>query len=921
MYRQILIDESDRDLQRILWKPNQSAPVETYRLRTVTYGTTCAPFLATRALKALAEEEQNNYPEAAAKLITNTYVDDILIGSNDLPAAKDLQYQLIELLKKGCMELHKWVSNDSELLNDQKNLEYSFPSESETVKTLGMLWRPTSDVFTFRVACNLKNNFTKREVLSTIARLFDPLGLIAPVITIAKLFMQRLWLQRLSWSDPIPPNDLHDWIYFLKDLPAVNKLEVSRCTLINNSSSIDLHAFADASSKAFGAVLYLCSKNDLGEVQSSILCSKSRVCPIKAMTIPRLELSATLLLARLVSKVISTIQVPINHIYMWTDSTIAISWIKTPPERLKTFVANRVREINLLCPNYDWRHVKSADNPADLISRGVSAKNLVNNSLWFNGPSFINSNMCLPVEINDFKNDKEYLKEVKTSSEPVLSCKISDEFVINILNLSNNYAKICRIVSYIFRFVFNMKSPTERRKGKLEIQEIKEASNFLVRKVQLSEFADEIKVLSKNVNLNQSKIKNLAPFLDENNVLRVGGRLQKSKLTVDERHPKLLPSNHRLTKLIMCSFHLKHLHVGPQTLLHLVRQEFWPIGGRNLARKIVNECIVCFKNKPISCNQLLGNLPAERVNPSPPFSNCGIDFCGPFLIKYKGQRKGIFQKIYAAVFICFATKAIHLELVTDLTSEALIATLKRFFARRGKCSCIFSDNAGNFIGANSELKRLQKLVSNPDNNLANYLISENINWKFIPPRSPNFGGLWESGVKSFKHHLKRAAGAVKLTFEEFLTLTAEIEGILNSRPIVPMSSDPHDYSALTPGHFLIGRPLTSIAEPSLIERAENYLSRWKRVTKLLQQIWKGWKRDYLNNLHLRNKWQFTKDNVKPNDMVILKDNDLPPYRWKLGRIQEIIKGSDGLVRVVTVKVANGIVKRGISQICLLPINN
>ncbi|GBL82129.1 hypothetical protein AVEN_252331-1 [Araneus ventricosus] len=185
-------DETGRDLQRILWKPNQFAPVETYRLRTVTYGTTCTPFLATRALKALAEEEQSEFPQAAATLLTDVYVDDILSGSNNLEETKALQHQLIQLLKKGGMELHKWVSNHPELLYDNKNLDYVFPSDSNSVKTLGMQWRPISDIFTFQVAVKLKDNFSKREVLSNIARLFDPLGLIGPVITSAKIFLQTL---------------------------------------------------------------------------------------------------------------------------------------------------------------------------------------------------------------------------------------------------------------------------------------------------------------------------------------------------------------------------------------------------------------------------------------------------------------------------------------------------------------------------------------------------------------------------------------------------------------------------------------------------------------------------------------------------------------------------------------------------------
>ncbi|XP_055944329.1 uncharacterized protein LOC129975296 [Argiope bruennichi] len=285
------------------------------------------------------------------------------------------------------MQLHKWVLNHPELLGNNQNLNFEFPDL--TVKTLGMQWRPTSDIFTFEVTVSLNNNYSKREVLSVIARLFDPLGLISPIITSAKIFLQRLWQQRLNWNDTIPQNDLNDWLKFLKDLPVVNQLKIQRCVIIENPTTIDLHCFCDASNKAYGAVIYVCSKNKSGEVKTSLLCSKSRVCPIKESTIPRLELSAALLLSRLASKVISILPVTLNHVYMWSDSTVILAWIKTPPEKLKPFVSNRVRKINSLCPNYDWRHIKSIDNPADLISRGTSATNLINSQIWFNGPQFL----------------------------------------------------------------------------------------------------------------------------------------------------------------------------------------------------------------------------------------------------------------------------------------------------------------------------------------------------------------------------------------------------------------------------------------------------------------------------------------------------------------------------------------------------
>ncbi|XP_071044168.1 uncharacterized protein [Parasteatoda tepidariorum] len=257
--------------------------------------------------------------------------------------------------------------------------------------------------------------------------------------------------------------------------------------------------------------------------------------------------------------------------------------------------------------------------------------------------------------------------------------------------------------------------------------------------------------------------------------------------------------------------------------------------------------------------------------------------------------------------------------LSDLTAEALIATLKRCFARRGLPSIIFSDNATNYTGAHSELRKLYDIVKNSEN-LASYLSHEFVVWKFIPPRSPNFGGIWEAEVKSFKHHLKRAIGNSKLTLEEFLTVMNQIESVLNSRPLFPLSSDPNDFETLTPSHFLIGRPINSIPEFPVADIPDNRLSRWHRIQKINQTIWKKWSRDYLNNLQQRSKWLFEKNNVKPGTLVLINEDNQPLCSWIIGRIYEVIPGNDRKIRVVIVKTAQGFFKRSISNICVLPIN-
>ncbi|GBM42355.1 hypothetical protein AVEN_183601-1, partial [Araneus ventricosus] len=258
----------------------------------------------------------------------------------------------------------------------------------------------------------------------------------------------------------------------------------------------------------------------------------------------------------------------------------------------------------------------------------------------------------------------------------------------------------------------------------------------------------------------------------------------------------------------------------------------------------------------------MGDLPEDRVNPNFVFNSVGIDFAGPFYIKTKLRKRDPPTKIYACIIICLSTKAIHLELVSDLSSEALIAALKRFMARRGKCRKILSDNATNFVGTKNEINRLFKLMEQQDALFQNFLSEEEITWSHIPPRAPHHGGLWEVGVKAFKFYFKRVVSNTCLTYEEFLTILIQIEGLLNSRPLTPLSSEVEDLEILTLGHFLIGRPITAIPEPLMVELNDNRLNRWQLLTKKVQTIWKHWSKNYLNNLQQRHKWMFKRDNIK-----------------------------------------------------------
>lgn len=315
-------------------------------------------------------------------------------------------------------------------------------------------------------------------------------------------------------------------------------------------------------------------------------------------------------------------------------------------------------------------------------------------------------------------------------------------------------------------------------------------------------------------------------------------------------------------------------------------------------------------------------MPEARLTPKRPFFNCGLDYAGPFDIKSSKIRNSKILKSYLCLFVCFATKAVHLEIVSDLTTEAFLNALKRFIARRGKCQNIFSDCASNFVGANREIKDLYKLISDKETNvkLKDYLCHEGINWNFIPARSPHFGGLWESHIKIAKEYMKKVVGNSSLTFEELSTVFTQIEACMNSRPLSPLSNDPKDLMPLTPGHFLIGEPLLSLVEPNVRDVKCSHLKRYQHLSQLVQTFWNRWSHEYLNTLNRRSKWQVNNDNfVKIGDLVILREDNLPPLKWNLGRVIEVFPGSDGLVRVVSVQTAKGIFKRAVAKISVLPI--
>ncbi|CAK9816895.1 hypothetical protein ANTPLA_LOCUS9158 [Anthophora plagiata] len=483
--------------------------------------------------------------------------------------------------------------------------------------------------------------------------------------------------------------------------------------------------------------------------------------------------------------------------------------------------------------------------------------------------------------------------------------------------------RLIRFVAFCRRAVSNRKVEF-KTSGKYTIEELKRARLQIIRVIQQKHFSRDIKNLKEGIPLNsKGKLICLNPFLDSDGVIRVGGRLTNAQIAYSRKYSILLPHNDHVTNLIIRNEHIKHWHAGVQATLNAVRYNYWPIDGKNITRHIIHKCVRCSKLNPKLQNYTMGDLPKNRVIHSRPFTNVGLDYCGPFLLKEKKFRNKGKIKSYVAVFVCFTTRAVHLELVTDLTTETCLEAIKRFCARRGKPTNVYSDNATNFIGVKNEILKVRAFFMSNENNtkLSNYFQNEGINWHFIPPRSPHFGGLWEAAVRSFKHHLYRTVGEAMFTYEQFNTCIVEIESILNSRPLTPLSSDPNDLIALTPAHFLIGDSLPSFPEIDLQDVPINRLSTWQRVQKVKQHFWKRWHKEYLNELRTRSKWhQGNGVQIKIGQLVMIKEDNLPPMQWSMGRIVAVHPGADNIVRVATVKTQTGVYKRCVKKLAPLPID-
>ena len=816
MYREVELCPQDRHLHRFLWRPDKTGPIMDYQMNRVTFGVTSSPYVAVRVLQQTADDHCDPDSKAHWHIHQSFYVDDLLAGAETVEEAVQLFLDLRKVLLKGGFELRKWRSSSSQVLDRiPLDLQEAIPqkemvdSHSATYpKALGIVWNSREDVLAVQVQLPDQFRSTKRGVSSDTAKSFDVLGWLAPFMLRMKVLFQDMWREKVDWDTPLREESRARHRQWREELPILRDIHLPRCYFTQSERRcVELHGFADASTLAYAAVVYVRAVYEDGTVSSELVVAKTKVAPLKTVSIPRLELCGAVLLTELLVATGAALQVDKSHMHGWCDSTAALGWLRNSPSRYKTYVANRVA---LAADNVDpgiWQHVATQDNPADCASRGLSAEELKSHSLWWHGPPWLLHNPVpkSPQPRAEARN-LDLIKEEKEVAVHIMTTKVVGGWE----GRFNNYHKLLQgtALAFLFcRILLSTRPGRSRIKAShLTVQQLDEAEEFLYQQAQQRSFGEELGRLTATTPQpvrQDSRLKAVNPFINEKGLMVVGGRLGKSSVSSMQAHPIILSSSDHVTKLIFVHYHHTLLHCGPTLLLSHIATFLYVVAARKLARSVCRNCLVCRRRAPRALTQMMGELPSPRVNPAQCFLNTGLDYAGPVYLKRGNPRKPSITKGYLAIFVCLATKAIHIEVVSDQTTEALLAALKRFSYHKGLPSNIFSDNGSNFVGARHELHDLYVFLSLPTTDAAirSCLMSRKISWHHIPKRAPHFGGIWEAAVKSTKHHLRRTVGQVKLYYEEMTTVTCQIAACLNSRPY--LAQDCHESDGqlpLTPGH-------------------------------------------------------------------------------------------------------------------------
>nr|CAB3263161.1 uncharacterized protein LOC104265735 [Phallusia mammillata] len=932
MFHQIRVTPKDRDALRFLWWPGGDLTNQptAHQMTVHLFGATSSPSCASFCLKQTALDFGQDFNAQASSVVRrNFYVDDCLTSVASTVEGIQMTKEISDLLSRGGFHLTKWLSNNQKILSKipeeerSKAVRNKSLSDDVTERVLGVHWNVHEDTFGFKV--NLPETAkTRRGLLSALSSLYDPLGFVAPCTLGAKLLLQGLCKRGVGWDDCILESEATQWSEWLGRLPKLHDLCLPRCFKPDDFGDVqswELHHFADASSVAYGAVCYLRIVDVGSRVHCVFLVGKCRLAPLKTVSIPRLELTAAVLSVKLDEMMRRELGLPVHRSVFWTDSTAVLQSIRNSKKRFPTFVANRIAKIERQSDPSSWRHVPSKLNPADEASRGLTSEALVTTGRWLRGPQFLLESEdhwpVSPIVLPDLPAEFSPVKKQEVSIHMVVEKQTIVERIIHryssLHRLKKSIAWLLRYKNFLLSRVRRDKAVVDNR-GSLSVEELNAAELELIKYVQRKHFSPELAALEKG-SLSKTSVKRhmfkLNPMV-VNSVLRVGGRLEKAFIPYDAKHPILLPHSCHFTDLVIERHHRLVGHSGMGHTWSSLRQRFWILKGGVAVRRVIGNCLFCKRRNASAGVQRMADLPSARLHPDePPFSHVGVDYFGPFPVK---QGRSIVKR-YGAVFTCLSIRAVHIEVAHSLSTDSFIDALRRFIGRRGNPENIYSDNGTNFVGAERILR--ESLQSWNQVHIEEYLKQSGIRWSFNPPTASHMGGAWERMVRSIRRILTSLMTQQVVSDETLSTLFVEVESILNSRPLVPVTFDPRDDEPITPNHLLLMR-CNSNLPPGLFDKKDCYVRRrWAQVQYLANQFWIRWVREYLPNIISRQKWFQKRRDLQINDVVLVVDDSQPRSKWLMGRVADTFPDKTGTVRSVLVQTRYNRVKRPIAKLCLI----
>lgn len=939
MFNQVRVREDHRNFLQFLWWENGNTNKEPreYRMTTHLFGATSSPGCVNYALKATADEFGPQISMEAAHFVKrNFYVDDGLTSVKTKEEALRLALDTHKLCEMGGFNLHKFVSNNEEVLagipsflcaTDVRSLDFCSDSIS---RTLGIAWCIRSDTLQFQIDLNDKP-LTRRGILSSVSSIFDPLGLIAPVTLIGKKILQDLVRDGKSWDDPLPSQVIMEWENWREQIIELSQLRIPRCykQKLGKVTVRELHHFSDASQIGIGQCSYLRQVDDRGQVACTLVMAKSKVTPSKPVTVPRLELMAAVTSAK-VSHFLEqemTTEIPLSHHY-WTDSKVVLGYVHNESKRFQLFVANRIQQIRDYSDPASWQYIDTRQNPADHASRGLTSTELIQCSNWWNGPSFLH-NISIPKNVTEQFSVDDNDPEVRATVNMTQGRESTEAFasLTERLERFSSWGQATRAIAGCIRYMKKLCSTEKIRKRSKQyepysVAEIEVAQKVILLSVQREHFSNELSAMDTMGAVTvkkSSSLYRLDPYVDEKGLIHVGGRLSRASLAAEELHPIVIPKTGHITELLIRHYHQRTNHSGPEATLNEIRSSgFWIIKGRTTVTSLLWKCVMCRKQRKPLLTQKMSDLPEDRVNPTPPFMYSAVDYFGPFMIR-EGRSE---RKRWGVLFTCMASRAVHIEVANSLSTDSFINAYRRFVGRRGAVRQLRCDQGTNFVGATSELKAA--LAEMEDDAIARELLKDKCDWvryKMNPPHSSHMGGSWERMIRSIRNVLSvlLSTHGSRIDDEQLHTFMVEAEAIVNSRPITYLSSDVADSLPITPQQLLTLKSRIVLPPPGIFLKEHIYCrKRWRAVQYLADQFWIKWKSQYLSSLQERSKWHKTEPNVKAGDIVLVKEADATPRNaWPLARIMETTRGTDGLVRAAKLKMNGVLYTRPIHKLVLL----